>query len=166
MESNTIAAVRDIFVMVAAGVLSAVGITAIAIVLKLYRPLRETVHNAAATSRNLRQVSGDFAAVSEETAANISQTSRNALTISENLKEGSSGLSETARTAGEAAKNVAAAANTVGTIAESVSRLSFLGGSGGGSSSGPGVGTMLRLLRTVLGGSSRRGDERGAQQGV
>ena len=163
MESNIVAAVRDIFVIVASGVLGAVGITAIVVVVKLYRPLQETVHNAAATFRTLRQLSGDIAAVSEETAGNVAQTSRNAVTISENLKEGSEDLSETVRTAREAATNVAATASTVGTIAETVSRFSSLGASGGGSASG--VGPVLRLLRTLLGGG-RRGDDSGVKQGA
>ena len=165
MESSAIAAIRDIFVIVAAGVLAAVGITAVVLVIKLFRPLHETVENAVVSSRNLRKVSGDLAAISEETAGNLAQTARNAAVVSENLKEGSEDLSETVQTAREAARNVAEAASAVGGIAETVSRFSSLGLTGGGSSSGSGVGTILRLLRTVFGGG-RRGDDSGVQQGV
>ena len=163
MESNIVAAVRDIFVIVASGVFAAAGITAIVVVVKLYRPLQETVHNAAATSRNFRQLSGDLAAVSEETAGNVAQTSRNAVTISETLKEGSEDLSETVRAAREAATNVAATASTIGTIAKTVNRFSSLGASGVGTASG--VGPLLRLLRTAFGGSGR-GDNSGGKQGA
>ena len=165
MESSAIAAVRDIFVIVAAGVLAAVGITAIVVVIKLFRPLQETAENVAVSSRNLRRVSGDFAAISEETAGNLAQTARNAAVASENLKEGSENLSETVKTAREAANNVAEVASKVGTIADTVSRFSSLGVSGGGSSSGSGVGTLLRMLRTMFGGG-RRGDDGGVQQGA
>ncbi len=165
MESSAIAAIRDIFVIVAAGVLAAIGITAIVLVIRLFRPLHETVENAVVSSRNLRKVSGDLAAISEETARNLAQTARNAAVVSENLKEGSEDLSETVQSAREAAKNVAEAASAVGNIAETVSRFSSLGLTGGGSSSGSGVGTILRLLRTVFGGG-RRGDDSGVQQGA
>ena len=166
MESSTIAIVRDIFLIVACGVLAAAGITAIVLVIKLFGPLRETVENAAVSSRNLRKVSGDLAAISGETAGNLAQTARNAAVVSENLKEGSDDLPETVRTVQEAARNVAEAASQVGTIAGTVSRFSSLGVSGGsGSSSGSGVGTLLRMLRTVFGGG-RRADDGGAQQGV
>ena len=166
MESSTIATVRDIFVIVAAGVLAAAGITAIVLVIKLFKPLREIVENTAVSSRNLRKLSGDLTAVSEETAGNVAQTSRNAVTISENLKESSEELPEAVRNARDAAGKVAEAASQVGTIAGTVSRFSSLGVSGGsGSSSGSGVGTLLRMLRTMFGGG-RRGDDSGAQQGA
>ena len=64
MESSTIATVRDIFVIVAAGVLAAAGITAIVLVIKLFKPLREIVENTAVSSRNLRKLSGELAAKS------------------------------------------------------------------------------------------------------
>lgn len=161
MESSAIAAVRDIFVIVAAGVLAAAGITVIFLVIKLFRPLRETADNAAVSSRNLRKVSGDLAAISEETAGNVVQTSRNAVMISENLKEGSGDLSETMRTARDAAGNVADAAEKIGTIASTLGRITSLGV--GGSASG--AGSLVRILRNVLGGG-RRGDGTGAKQGA
>ena len=152
MESNTIAAVRDIFVIAACGVLAVLGIICIVIVVKLFRPLQETVGNALAVSRNLRKATGDIAAVSEETLANLSQTSRNAAIISENLKEVSEDLTETVRTARDAAKDVSETASKVSTIAETVSRFFSLGVSGSGSSSSSGAGTLLRTLRNVFGG--------------
>ena len=161
--TTTTSAVRDIFIIVAAGAFAALCITAVVLVLKLYRPIRDSVYNVSRATENLGQVSSDFAGVSEETASNIAQTSRNAVTISENLREGSEDLSSTVRTAKEAANNVAAAASTVGTIAETVSRFSSLGVSGGGGTAG--VGTLLRLLRTMFGGG-RRGDDGGVQQGT
>ena len=155
MDPNTTSAIRDIFVIVAAGVFSLLCLTVVFLVVKLYRPVRESVHNASSAAENVSRISGDFAGVSGETASNIVQVSRNAVTISENLKEGSEDLSSTVKTAREAANNVATAASTVGTIAETVSRFSTLGVSGGGSA---GVGTILRLLRNVF-GPSRRSDD-------
>ena len=165
MESSTLAAVRDIFVIIACGVLSVVGLAAVILLAKLFKPLQETVENAAVTSRNLRKASGDIAAVSEETAGNVLQTSRNAAKISENLKESGEDMSETVRNARDAARNVAETASKVGTIADTVSRFSSLGVSGGGSSSASGVGTLLRMLRTMFGGG-RRGDDSEVQMGA
>jgi hypothetical protein len=155
MDPNTTSAIRDIFVIVAAGVFSLLCLTVVVLVFKLYRPVRDSVHNASGTTENLNRITTEIAAVSGETASNIVQVSRNAVTIIENLKEGSEDLSSTVKTAREAANNVAAAASTVGTIAETVSRFSTLGVSGGGSA---GVGTILRLLRNVF-GPSRRSDD-------
>lgn len=163
MESSAIAAVRDIFVIVAASVLAAAGITAIVLVAKLFRPLRETMENTAVASRNLRKVSENLAAVSEETAANAAQTARNAAVVSERLKEGSEELPETIRTAREAAANVAETASSVTAIARTVGRFTSLGMSGGGTASG--TGPLLRILRNVFGGS-RRSDDGGFQSGA
>ena len=163
MDPNTTSAIRDIFVTVAASAFAVLCIVITVIAVKLYRPLRDTVHNAASTSRNLTKVSSDLAAVSQDTASNVAQTSRNAVEISENLKEGSAEVAETVRNAGEAAKNVSEAASQVSSIAETVRRFTSLGVSGGGSSTG--AGSILRLLRTVFGGSSRRGDGN-TQQGT
>ena len=161
MESSTIAAVRDIFVIIACGVLSVGGLVAVILLAKLFKPLQETVENAVVTSRNLRRVSGDIAAVSEETAGNVVQTSRNAATISENLKESGEDLSETVRNARDAAGNVAEAAEKIGTIASTVERITSLGVGGPAS----GAGSLVRILRNVLGGG-RRGDGTGAKQGA
>ena len=161
MESSTIAAVRDIFVIVASGVLAVVGLTIIVLVARLFRPLQETVENAAEATRNLRKVSGDVAAISEETAGNVVQTSRNAVTVSENLKESSEDLSETKRTAREAAGNVGEAADKIGTLASTLGRITSLGVGGPAA----GAGSLVRILRNVLGGG-RRGDGTGAKQGA
>ena len=163
MESSAIAAVRDIFVIVAAGVLAALGITVLVLVIKLFKPLQETVQNAAVSSRNLRKVSGDLAAISEETAGNLAQASRNAVTISENLKESSEELPETIRTAREAAAKVTETASSVNAIAHTIGRFTSLGVSGGSATSG--AGPLLRILRNVFGGG-RRSDDSGVQQGA
>ena len=161
MDPNTTtSAIRDIFVIVAAGAFAALCIVITVIAVKLYPRLRDTVHNAANTSQNLTKVSRDLAAVSEETASNVAQTSRNVVNISENLKEGSSEVAETVRNAGEAAKNVSDAASQVSSIAETVSRFTSVGVSGGGSS---GVGSLLRMARSLFGGSPRRSGGDGQQ---
>ena len=161
MESNTIAAVRDIFVIVACGVLAAAGLALIVLVVKLFRPLQEISNNTVVAARNLRKVSTDIAAVSEETAGNIAQTSRNAVAISKNLSEGSEGVSETVQSAGDAARSVAEAATKVSTIADTVGRITSLGVGGPAS----GAGSLVRILRNVFGGG-RRGDGTGAKQGA
>ena len=160
MDPNTTSAIRDIFVMLAAGLFAALCLTIIVLVIKLYRPIRDTVYNSAKTTENLRVITGNLAGVSEETADNIAQTSRNAVSISENLKEGSEELPDTARIVGEAAKSVAETASTAAKVADSVSRLASLGLTGGASS---GVVSLLRLARSMLGGS-RRSDDGGVQQ--
>ena len=160
MDPDVTSAIRDIFVMVVAGVFSALGLVLIIVIVKLYRPLRDTVHNAAKATEDMSGIAGHVVGVSEETAQNILQTSRNAVEISQGLKEGSEELPGTVRSAGEAAGNVAAAASTVGAIAETISRFSSLGVTGGGPS---GVGGMLRLLRTLFGGG-RKSDDSGVQQ--
>lgn len=162
MDPNTTSAIRDIFVMIAAGVFAVLCVVIILVFAKLYRPLRETAHNASRTSANLSRISGDLASISEETANNIAQTSRNAVSVSENLKEGSEELSGVVRTVGETAKSVSSAADNVSSIAETVSRFTTLGVTGGGTS---GVGSMLRLLRNIFGGG-RRSDDGGVQQGA
>ena len=162
MDPNITSAVRDIFVIVAAGAFTVLCLIAVFVVVRLYRPLRESAKSASAAADSLRRVTTDLAAVSEETAMNIAQTARNAVTISQNLKEGSEDLNVTVRTATEAASNVAEAASSVGMIADTVMRFSSLGVSGGGTSSG--VGTLLRLLRNVFGGG-RRSDDGGPQPG-
>jgi uncharacterized protein YoxC len=162
MDPNTASAVRDIFIIVAAGTFAALCLTIIFLVFKLYRPILETVTNAAKTSGNLSRITSDVLTISEETTGNIAQVSRNAVAVSENLKTGSEELSDAVQTAGEAAKSVSAAADNVSTLAGTVSRFTTLGVSGGGGSSG--VGSMLRLLRGIFGGG-RRGDG-GVQQGA
>lgn len=162
MDPDVTSVIRDVFLMVAAGVFTVLCIAVIAVLAKMYRPLRDSVNNAAKTTENLGRVSHDLASVSEETAGNVAQTARNAVGITDRLKDSTEELSETVRSAGEAAKSVSAAADNVGSIAETVSRFSSLGETGGGSS---GVGGMLRLFRSVFGGSRRSGDS-GVQTGA
>ena len=162
MDPNTTSAIRDIFVILAAGAFAALCLAVVLLIVKLYRPIRDTAYNAAKTTENLSVITGNLAAVSEETASNIAQTSRNAVSITENLKEGSEELSGTVRTASEAAKSVAEAASTAAKVADSVSRLTSLGLTGGTSS---GVGSLLRLVRGMFGGG-RRSDDSGVQQGA
>ena len=155
---NTTAAVRDIFVIVAAVAFTTLCLTVVFLVVKLYRPVRDSVHSASTATENISRISGDIAEVSGETASNIAQVSRNAVTISENLKEGSEDLSSTVRTAREAANNVAAAASTAKEIADTVSRVGSLGITGGGAS---GVGSLLRIVRGLF-GPTRRAEDGGA----
>ena len=124
MDPNAASAIRDIFVILAAGVFSALCLTIIVLIIKLYRPIRDTVYNSSKTTENLRVITGNLVGVSEETANNIAQASRNAVSISENLKEGNEELP-------------------------------------GGASSG--AVSLLRLARSMLGGS-RRSDDGGVQQ--
>ncbi len=159
MDPNTTSAIRDIFIIVAAGVFAVLCITITVIVSRLYRPLHDAIRSASRAAANLEKISGDIGAVSEDTAKNIAETSRNAVTISESLKEGSEELSGVVRTAGEAAKSVSEAASNVSSIAETVSRFTSVGVSGGGSS---GVGSMLRLVRNIFGGSTRRSEDSSA----
>ena len=156
MEPNTTSAIRDIFVIVAAGVFAALCLVLMALALKLYRPLRDAARNSAEATGNLRKISGDLAGVSEETANNILITSRNAVNITDNLKQGSEEVPGVVHAAGEAARSAAEAAGTGATIAENVMRITSLGLTGGASSP---VGAMLRFVRSMFGG--RRGSEEG-----
>ena len=159
MDPDVTSAIRDIFVMAAAGVFVVLCLALFLVVVKIYRPLRETVSNAEKSTKNIGAITDNLAAVSEETSQNLLLASRNAVVISENLKEGSEDLSTTVRAAREAAGNVAAAASTVKDIADMVSRVGTLGISGGGSA---GVGTLLRIVRGLFGGA-RRPDDGGAE---
>ena len=163
MDPNTTSAIRDIFVMVAAGGFSVLCMVLVFLIARLYGPLRDSIHHVSDTARNLSVITTNVAAVSEETAANIAQTSRNAVTITESLKEGSDELSGVVRTAGEAAKSVSEAASNVSSISETVSRLTSVGVSG---ESSAGVGSLLRLARTILGGGRRRSEDSAGQRGA
>ena len=162
MDSNTTSAIRDIFVILAAGAFAALCLAIVVLIIKLYRPLRDTAHNGAKTAENLSVITGNLASVSEETANNLARTSRNAVDITENLKEGSEDLSGAIRSAREAASSAAEAASTAARVAESVSRLTSLGLTSGASSP---VTSLLRFVRSMFGGS-RRSDDGGVQQGV
>ena len=160
MDSNTTSVIRDIFLIVAAGLLSVLCLLLIAVILKLYRPVKETVHNSAKATENLSRVAGDLASASEETANNLAQTSRNLVHITEKARDGSEELTTAIHSVGEAAKNVGSAAATATRVAEMIGRL-IPQGAGGGASSG--VGSLLRMVRSLF-GSQRSGDERGTGQ--
>ena len=162
MNPDTTSVIRDIFVMVAAGAFAVLCLTIVALIIKLYRPLRDAAHNGARTAENLSVITGNLAGVSEEAASNIAQTARNAVEISEKLKEGGEELPGAVRAAGDAAKGVGEAASAVSRIADMVSRLTELGMTGG--SSNP-VSSLLRFVRSMFGGN-RRSDDSGAQQGT
>ena len=140
MNPDTTAVIRDIFLIVAAGLLAVLCLVLIVVIAKLYRPL--------------------IAGVSGETAGNIAQTSRNLVDITEKAKEGTEELSTVIHSARQASDSIAAAASTASRIAEMVSRLiPQASADGGGVSS---IGSILRLVRGMFGG--RRRDSGGTQQ--
>ena len=157
MNPDTTSVIRDIFLMLAAGAFTALCVTLIVVVLKLYRPLRETAQNSAKTSENLNHITGDLAAISEETANNIAQTSRNLVDITEKAKRGTEELSIFVHAANQASQSVAAAASTAARVAEIVSGWAQQGTAGGASSSG--IGSLLRFVRSLFVG--RRGSGNG-----
>ena len=163
MDPNTTSAIRDIFVMLAAGVFAALCLTIAVLLLKLYRPLRDAAHSGAKTAENLTVITGNLATVSEETANNVAQTSRNTVAITENLKESSEDLSGAIKTAREAARSASEAATTAAKVAESVSRLTSLGLTGGTATP---VGSLLRFVRSMFGNNRRSDDGGGVQQGA
>lgn len=163
MDPNTTSAIRDIFVILAAGAVTGLCLTVVLLLVKLYRPLRDAVYNAAKTTENVNSITGNLSSISEETASNIVQTSRNVVTITNNLKEGSEEVPSVVRHADEAAKSASEAAGTVATVADSVSRLTSLGLTGGASAP---VTSLLRLVRSMFGGGGRRSDDSGVQQGA
>ena len=163
MDPNTTSAIRDIFVMMAAGVFAVLCLTIVVLLLKLYRPLRDAAHGGAKTAENLSVITGNLAAVSEETANNVAQTARNTVAITENLKESSEDLSGAIKTAREAARSASEAASTAARVAESVSRLTSLGLTGGAAAP---VTSLLRFVRSMFGNSRRSDDGGGVQQGA
>lgn len=162
MDPNTTSAIRDIFMMLAAGVFAALCLVIIIVIAKLYRPLRETLGNSANTAGNLSRITGDIASVSEETAGNIAQTSRNLVDITEKAKEGTEELSTVIHSARQASNSIAAAAATASRVAEMVSRLIPEASTDGGGVSG--IGAILRLVRGMFGGRRRDDDGSGGQQ--
>ena len=155
MDPNTTSAIRDIFVMLAAGVFSALCLAILVVIIKLYGPLRDSLHNAVRTSGNLSVITGDVAGISEETASNIAQTARNAVEISENVKVGTSDLSGVVQSVGQAARGVASAATTVSRIGRFLGRFtpddSDSADSSTSQSSGLGSSALSRILRGFLG---------------
>ncbi len=162
MDPNTTSAIRDIFVILAAGVFTALCVTIIVLLVRLYRPLRDAAYAGAKTAENMSAITGNLEIVSEETANNVAQTSRNLASLTENLKEGSEDLSAAIKTAGEAAKNASEASAAAARVAESVSRFTSPGPAGGTSTS---AASLMRLVRSVF-GNSRRRDDGGVQQGA
>jgi uncharacterized protein YoxC len=161
MDPSVTSLVRDIFVIVAAGLFSVLCLVLIVLILKLYRPLRDTVSNAAKATDSIGRISGDLAAVSQETAGNVAKTVRNTVEISENVKAGTADLPNVVKSVGEAADSLASVSHTASRIVRLVSRDASEADSGKAAPSG--VGTLVRLLRTVFGGS-RRSDDSGAEQ--
>ena len=160
MNPDTTSVIRDIFLILAAGVFIALCLVLIAVILKLYRPLRETARNSAKTSANASRITGDMAAVSEETANNMAQTSRNLVSITEKAKEGTEELSTVVHATNQAAQSIAAAAGTSARVAEMVSRL--ISQETGAGASSP-IGSILRFVRSMF-GSRRANSDRSGQQ--
>ena len=161
MNPDTTSAIRDIFLMLAAGLFAILCLVLIVVIAKLYRPLRETIHNFSGTAENLSRITGDIASVSEETSGNIAQTSRNAVEVSENLKAGTANLPNVVQSVGEAANSLASVSDTATRITRFVSRFTQDETDSGAPS--PGVGSLLHLVRGLFGGR-RRGDDSGVQQ--
>ena len=154
MDSSTTSVIRDIFLIVAAGLISALCLLLIVVILKFYRPIRETVHNSSKATEKLDRVAGDVAEVSGETANNLAQTSRNLVAITEKANDGTDELRTAINSVNEAAQGIGSVATSATRVVELVSRL-IPQGSGGGSSSG--VGSLLRLVRGLI-GTPRSGD--------
>ena len=159
MEPNTTSVIRDIFLIVAAGLISVLCLLLIAATLKFYRPIRDAVHNSAKAAERANKVAGDFAEVSGETASNLAQTSRNLVSITEKANDGTEELKAAINSVNEAAQSIGSAATTATRVTEMIGRL-IPQGSGGGASSG--VGSLLRLVRGLFAGS--KSGERGAGQ--
>lgn len=162
MDPNTTSAIRDIFLILAAGAFAILCLTVVVLIIKLYRPLRDAVSHGAKTAENASVITANLSSVSEETANNLAQTSRNAVVITDNLKESSEDLSGAIKSARETAKSASEAASTAARVAESVSRLTSLGLTGGASAP---VTSLLRFVRSMF-GTGRRSDDSGVQQGV
>ena len=158
MNPDTTSAIRDIFIIVAAGLLSVLCLLLIAVILKLYRPISETLRNSAKATGNLSRITGDVSEVSQETSSNIAQTSRNAVEISENLKTGTADLPKVVQSVEEASSGIAAVSDTVTRVA----RLASRGSQDEANSSG--VGWLFHLVRGIFGGSHRGSGDSGAQQ--
>ena len=162
MDSNTTSTIRDIFLMLAAGVFSALCIVLILLAWKLYRPLRDTAINTARTTENLGRITGDISAVSKETANNVAQTARNAVEVTENLKGSTSQLPDAIQSVGQAARGVASASTTVGRIGRFVGR--FTPEQAESQPSSTGSSALSRIIRGLMGEQrSRNRDTNGGQ---
>lgn len=151
MDSNTTSVIRDIFVIVAAGLLGILCLLLISVILKLYRPVKKTVHNSSKTTENLSRVSEDLAGISEETASNLARTSRNLAHITDDAQTRSEELSAAIHSVDEAAKNFSTAAAKVAEL------VSYLIPKGAGAGASTGTGSLLRMLRGLF-GNQRSGD--------
>ena len=162
MDANTSSVIRDVFLIVAAGLLSALCLVLIVVILKLYRPIRDTVSNSRQTTENLNRITTDFSGISEETSNNLAQTSRNLVNITDKARETTDELAPAVHSVREAASSIASAATTATRVADMIGRLIPQGSGGGGSS---GVGSLLRLVRGLFSGPRKEGD-RGTGNGA
>lgn len=162
MDPNTSSVIRDVFLIVAAGLLAALCLVLIVAIVKLYRPIRETVSNSRQTTENLNRITTDFSGISEETSNNLAQTSRNLVNITDKMRETTDELAPAVHSVKEAADSIASAATTATRVADMISRL-IPQGSGGASSSG--VGSLLRMVRSLFSGPRKEGD-RGTGNGA
>ena len=161
MDPSTTSVIRDVFLIVAAGLVAALCLAFIVVIVKLYRPIRETVRNSRQATENLNRITADFSKISQETSENLAQTSRNMVDITGKARDTAEELAPAIHSFREAASGIASAATTATRVAEMISRLIPQSANGGGSSSG--VGALLRLVRSMFGGG-RRSDGNGAQQ--
>lgn len=162
MEPTTTSVIRDISLIVAAGLVSVLCLLLIALILKLYRPVKETAHNSSKATQDIGRVAGDLASISEETTNNLAQTSRNLVAITEKATDGTGELRAAVNSVNEAAQSIGSAASTATRVVEMISRLIPQGSGGGGSS---GVGSLLRLVRGLFSGPRKEGD-RGTGNGA
>lgn len=154
MNPETTSVIKDIFLMVAAGLFAALCLALFVMAVRLYRPLRNTARDAAKSAENLSKTTGDFAEISGETAANLSQTSRNLAIITEKAKDSAEEMSSVVHNASMAAQSISTASHTVARVAEMVSQWTRQGTAPGAAAGG---GTLLRFLRSMFVGR-RRGD--------
>ena len=155
MDPNTSSVIRDVFLIVAAGLLAALCLVLIVVILKLYRPIRDTVSNSRQATENLNRITTDFSGISEETSNNLAQTSRNLVNITDKARETTDELAPAVHSVREAASSIASAATTTTRVADMIGRLIPQGSGGGGSS---GVGPLLRLVRGLFPGPRKEGD--------
>ena len=156
MDPSTTSVIRDVFLIVAAGLLAALCLVLIVVILKLYRPIRETVSNSRQTTDNLSRITTDFSKNSQETSENLAQTSRNLVNITEKARETTEELTPAIQAVGEAASGIGSAAATATRVAEMIGRLIPQGTGTGATTSG--VGGLLRLVRGLFSGPRNEGN--------
>ena len=160
MDPSTTSVIRDIFLIVAAGLVSILCLFLIVVIVKLYRPIRDSVQNSRMATENLSGITADFSKISQETSENLAQTARNLVDITCKAQNGTEELRSAINSVNEAAKSIGSAATTATRVAEMAGRL-IPQDTGGGASSG--VGALLRFVRSMFGGS-RRSDDAGTRQ--